>query len=57
MKIEMPSREELLKQLEACKTGDNEADHINAEEILLKLINDKEVTRIWNRISSNFWYA
>ncbi len=57
MKIEMPSKEELIKQLKACNSGDEESDHINADEILLKIINDPKVTRVWNEISRNFWYA
>jgi len=56
--IIMPSKKELLEQLKKCGKGSNwESCHIEADEILLKLINDEKVTKIWNKISSNFWYA
>lgn len=56
--IKKQSKEELLKQLKNCgKITDTEGAHIEADEILLKIIDDEQVTKIWNKISAGFWYA
>ena len=48
----------LLKLLKACVVdSDYEQAHVNAEEFLLAYVNDKDITRVWNRISKNFRYA
>lgn len=49
------TREELIAALRHCTTGDCEADHANADELLLKYINDPEVTAAFNDIDK--WYA
>jgi hypothetical protein len=54
---EIISKEELLKRLKACNTSDREDNHIEADELLLQYINDEDITKIWNKISSEFWYA
>ena len=58
MKKPIISKAELLKRLRLTgKSGDREGAHINADELLLQYINDEDVTRVWNKVSSNFWYA
>lgn len=49
--------EDLIEELKKCNTGDEEVDHLNADAILLKIINDERVTKVWNEIRDNFWYA
>ena len=58
MKKPIISKAELLKQLRLTgKSGDTGGAHINADELLLQYINDEDVTRVWNEVSANFWYA
>lgn len=52
--------EQLIKELndlnkQSMKGGDTEIIHIEADELLLKYINDKEVSKAFERI--NKWYA
>ncbi len=55
---DMTRKNTLLKLLRACgKDNDYEQAHINADEFLLAYINDKEITKLWNKINKNFKYA
>lgn len=55
------SREEALKALRAIRTRqtsgqrDEEVDHADADDVLLALINDPEITEAYGLIES--WYA
>ena len=52
------SKEELIKELRKCgRNRDPEGAHIEADELLLKYINDQQITSVWNKISKFFWYA
>jgi len=55
-KVKM-DKKELIKRLKECENKGNEDAHIEADELLLQYIDDKEITTIWNKISSKFWYA
>ena len=58
MKKPIISKAELLKQLRLMgEDRDRESAHVNADELLLQYINDEDVTRVWNEVSANFWYA
>lgn len=50
-------KKELIKRLKECENKGNEDAHIEADELLLQYIDDEEITTIWNKISSAFWYA
>ena len=49
------TKEELIHRMKALITGDTEADHANADELLLQYINVPEVTELFDNIWS--WYA
>ena len=49
------NKEELLKSLTECDTGDEERDHITADGLLLHYINDKDITLAFHNIPK--WYA
>jgi len=44
------SIEELIEELEKCRTGDEESDHLRADKLLLKFIDDQRVTAAFNDI-------
>ncbi len=48
-------REELLAGLKLCNTGDEETDHLDADELLLNYIDEIDVSDAFDAI--NKWYA
>jgi hypothetical protein len=50
-------KEELLKKLKENNTGDKEADHGNADRLLLDFIDDEEIERAYWNSSDAFWCA
>jgi len=59
----MSALDKAVADLEAITTGDNEAMHIMADEILLKYLENnglKPLADAWNKLdreSGGFWYA
>jgi hypothetical protein len=52
------TKAELIRKLKEVKDlTDREGAHIEADEYLLRYINDPDITSAWNRASANFWYA
>lgn len=50
------TKAELLKELKKyIKNTDTEVAHIDADEALIKFINDPEITKAYNKIGK--WYA
>lgn len=49
------AKEDIIKQLKECNSGDLEGDHGKADKLLLKYINDKEVKEVFDNIEK--WYA
>lgn len=52
------TREELLYNLQKCVDfdfGDEECNHIVADELVLKYIDDEDVQKLWDKIK--MWYA
>ena len=49
------TKEELLKALNECHTGDEERDHKKADDLLLEFINDTEIKLAFESIKK--WYA
>ena len=47
--------EKLIAELKECNTGDVEADHANADELLIEYIDDPRVTEAYENIRK--WYA
>lgn len=50
-------RKILLDFLNSEGTGDNEADHSTAEDLLLDLVGDPEITAAWKNTPQTWWYA
>ena len=51
------TKEELIKQLKICgKIVDRESAHCDADAFLLRYINDREISKIWNKVSRGFYY-
>jgi hypothetical protein len=46
---------ELLQALQKCNSGDREKDHVDADELLLKFIDNQNITRAFEAIEK--WYA
>lgn len=53
----MSTRDRLLKLLRDFQGADASGTHIEAEELLLKLLDDKEVTEAWEDAMDLWWYA
>lgn len=52
------TREEAMQQLVKCKTGDTEADHCNADEVVyefLKTLGFDDVAKAYAKVEK--WYA
>jgi hypothetical protein len=49
------TKEELLKALSECDEGDEEVNHVKADDLLLEYINDPEITLAFESIDK--WYA
>lgn len=49
------NKEELIEALKNCNTGCEEANHLNADDLLLEYIDDDRVTEAFDDI--NKWYA
>ena len=49
------TKDELLKALSECNTGDEERDHVKADDLLLEYINDPEIRWLFDAIEK--WYA
>ncbi len=52
-----PNRVRLLEFLRSEGTGDPEADHVKAEELLLAFADDEEITEAWDKTPQTWWYA
>ena len=48
-------KEDLIKRLRDCNSGDTENDHLTADDLLLEYIDDKEITDAYNEVDK--WYA
>lgn len=53
--MEIPELIEELKKIKQKDTDDLEENHIDADNLLLRFINNKEVSRAYNSIKK--WYA
>ena len=51
------SKEELVEHLRAARLGDPATSHERAEELLLRVINDPEVTAPWEAAKEGWWYT
>lgn len=54
------TEEEAIIELEECCTMDYEADHLNAEAVLLDFLDSKGYEKLaekYRKISEDFWYA
>lgn len=49
------TKKELIKQLKECNSGDLEADHSDADDLLLEYIDDQEIKEVFDCIDK--WYA
>lgn len=49
------TKQELIDKLSLLHTGDDERDHINADDLLLEYINDKDISEAFECIEK--WYA
>ena len=50
-------RKELLDFLNSGGTGNPETDHLHAEELLLALLGDEEISKAWEDTPMTWWYA
>ena len=48
-------KEELIKKLRDCNSGDIEIDHGTADDLLIEYIDDKDITDAYNEVHK--WYA
>jgi hypothetical protein len=51
------TKDELIDRLIKNNTGDEEADHGNADGLLLEYINDEEIEEAYWKSSNAFWCA
>jgi hypothetical protein len=51
------TKDELIAALRAQDGEDPESDHYSAEGMLLRYINDDEISEAWRKVSSHWWYA
>ena len=51
--------DEWAEYLQSLMTGDNEADHSNADAILVKVVrlNYPKTAALFDKVSEDFWYA